>query len=149
MIEKLNKIRKENPDFDENFINKLGKKNPDLLNIIIDGELYNDHIGSKDVALLAEKFITNYKGSYIGFHIDYETVINTARNFSELNDAEFYPTDLWVWANVKYGDLGHIIPDTSHIIRIAISELTDEDFPFYPASQRAYCWLKKHIEQEN
>lgn len=146
MLEKLNKIRKENPDFDEKFINKFAKKSPELLNVMLDGEIYHDHIGSKDVAQIAEKYITNNKGNNIGFHWDYEAVMNAARSFIELNDAEFYPTDLWVWANVKYGDLAHIITDTTNIIRIAISELTDEDYPYFNASKRAYYWLLKHVE---
>ena len=42
--------------------------------------------------------------------------------------------------------------DTAKIAKLykvnAISELTDPDFPYYPASQRAYCWLRKHVEEE-
>lgn len=146
MIEKLNKIRQENPNFDRDLVNGFAKRMPELLGIMIDGEEYDCHIGSKDVAKLAEPYITNHKGEYIGFKWTYEDVISVARNYINIDDAEFYPCDLWVWANVKYGDMGHIINDSQMIIKYAISELTDSDFPFYPASQRAYYWLKKHIE---
>jgi hypothetical protein len=149
MHEKLNKVRKENPNFDRELVNSFAKNMPDLLSILIDGSMYDNHIGSKDVAMLAEQFITDDKGEHIGFRWDYETVINTAKNYIDLNETEFYPTDLWVWANVKYGDMSHITTDTQTIIRYAIAELSDDDFPFYPASQRAYCWLKKHIENES
>jgi hypothetical protein len=149
MHEKLNKVRKENPNFDRELVNSFAKNMPDLLSILIDGSMYDNHIGSKDVAMLAEQFITDDKGEHIGFRWDYETIINTAKNYIDLNETEFYPTDLWVWANVKYGDMSHITTDTQTIIRYAIAELSDDDFPFYPASQRAYCWLKKHIENES
>lgn len=148
MHEKLNKIRKEHPDFDRELVDNFARIMPDLLSILIDGCMYDNHIGSKDVAKLAEKFITNDKGEHIGFRWDYETVLNTARSYVDLNQSDFYPTDLWVWANVKFGDMGHITTDTQIIIRYAISELSDEDYPFEDASQRAYYWLKKHVENE-
>lgn len=146
MHEKLQKIRQENPNFDKKLVNMFANAMPDLLSILIDGSEYDNHIGSKDVAMLAEKYITNNKGEKIGFHWDYETVVNTVRNYVNLDDMDFYPCDIWVWANVKYGDMGHIINDMGTIIKYAIAELTDADYPFSAASQRAYCWLKKHIE---
>lgn len=108
---------------------------------------YDNHIGSKDVAKMAEPFITNNKGEYIGFHWDYETVFEQSKNYTNLETSEFYPCDIWVWANVKYGDMGHITSDSALIIKYAISELSDKDYPFSEASQRAYCWLKKHLEE--
>lgn len=51
-----------------------------------------------------------------------------------------------MWANVKFGDMAHLTNDEQFIINYALAELTDSDFPFYAASQRAYWWLKKHIE---
>lgn len=148
MNERLKKIRQENPNFDKKFIDKFDDKMPELLDIMIDGELYDEHIGEKKTAQLAQKYITNDKGDNIGFRWDYETVINMAKNYIDLNDADFYPTDLWVWANVKYGDLGHIVSEPTAIIRYTISELTDEDYPFGDPSSRAYNWLKKHIEND-
>lgn len=149
MSEKLNKIRKQNPKFNEEFVDYFSEIMPKLSEIMFEGCLYDNHIGTKEVAKLAEKFITDNKGAYIGFRWNYEDVENVARNYINLDEAPFYTTDLWVWANVKYGDIGHLINDSQTIIRYAISELTDEDYPFYDASQRAYCWLKKHIENEN
>lgn len=149
MIERLKQIRKENPNFDKELVNEFANKMENLLLVMIDGKEFDNHIGTKEVAKLAEKFITDNKGVHIGFRWNYDDVINIARNYINLDDAPFYPTDLWVWANVKYGDIGHLITDSQTVIRYAISELTDDDFPFYDASQRAYCWLKKHIENEN
>lgn len=146
MFEKLKRIRQENPDFDKQMVNMFAKSMPKLLAILIDGEKYDNHIGSKDVAKLAEPFITNNKGENIGFKWKYEDVIDIANKYINLDETEFYPTDLYVWANVKYGDMSHITNDYNTIIKYAISELMDDDFPFYPASQRAFCWLKKHIE---
>ena len=146
MFEKLKRIRQENPNFDRQMVNMFARSMPKLLNILIDGERYDNHIGSKDVAKLAEPFIINNKGEYIGFKWEYQDVIDVASKYVNLEETEFYPADIYVWANVKFGDMSHITTDPNTIIKYAISELTDDDFPFYPASQRAYCWLKKHIE---
>ena len=148
MLERLAKIRKENPNFDKKLVDIFAKNMPDLLLLMIDGDEYNKHIGTKEVAMFAEKYITNNKGEHIGFHWSYEDVISAVKNYINLDDADFYPCDIFVWANVKYADMAHIINDTPTILRYAISELTDEDFPFYDPSQRAYCWLKKHIEND-
>ena len=147
MFEKLKRIRQENPNFDKQLVNIFAKSMPDLLNIMIDGDKYDCHIGSKDVAKLAEQFITNNKGEKIGFHWSYDELMQDVSNFIKIDDMDFYPCDIWVWANVKYGDMQHLADDRT-ILKYAISELTDSDFPFYPASQRAYYWLKKHIEKE-
>ena len=146
MHSKLKAIRESNPNFDKKMVDIFAKSMPDLLMVMIDGEKYDHHIGTKDVAMLAEQYITNNKGEYIGFKWDYDDVINSVKNYINIDDAEFYPYDIWVWANVKYGDMSHITTETSTILKYALSELMDEDFPFYPASQRAYCWLKKHVE---
>lgn len=149
MHEKLNKIRKENPNFDRELVDSFAERMPELLTILIDGCTYDNHIGTKEVAELAEKYITDNKERKIGFKWDYQTVLNQVEGFINLNETEFYPADIWVWANVKYGDMQHITTDSALIIKYAISELTDADYPFHPASQRAYYWLKKHIENEN
>lgn len=149
MSEKLNKIRKENPNFDRELVNSFAKNMPDLLSILIDGKMYDNHIGSKDVAMLAEQFITDEKGNHIGFYWDYETAIDAAKNFVDLNETEYYPADVWVWLNVKYADFLGTGANTETIIKYALNELSDLDFPFYPASQKAYCWLKKHIENQS
>lgn len=146
MHEKLNRVRKQNPNFDRELVDNFAKVMPKLLDILIEGFLYDCHIGTKDTALLAEKFITNDKGEHIGFYFDYDTVISQIKNQVDLNETEFYPSDIWTWSNVKYGDMGHLTNDEKLIINYALAELLDKDFPFYPASQRAYCWLKKHIE---
>ena len=146
MFEKLKKIRQENPKFNEQIVDMFAEIMPDLLNIMIDGFKYDCHIASKDVAKLAESYITNNKGEHIGFKWKYEDVVDMAKNYVNLDETEFYPADLYVWANVKYGDMSHITKDPNTIIEYAISELSDDDFPFYPASQRAYQWVKRHVE---
>ena len=148
MYSKLKEIREKNPDFDKKMVDMFAKKMPKLLMVLVDGEKYDNHIGSKEVAMLAEPFITNHKGEHIGFYWDYDKVISAVKSIVDLDESEFYPCDIFVWANVKYGDMQHITSDSSVILKYAVSELTDEDFPFYPSSQRAYCWLKKHIENE-
>lgn len=139
MNERLYKIRKENPNFDKKLVDMFAKSMPKLLSVLIDGDEYDRHIGSKDVAHLAECYITNDKGEYIGFHWDYDSVISAVKNYVNIDEMEFYPCDIWVWANVKYGDMQHITTETSTIIRYAIAELSDPDYPFYHASYRAYC----------
>lgn len=148
MHSRLKKIREENPNFDKKMVDIFAKNMPDLLLIMIDGEEYDKHIGSKEVAMLAEPYIKNQKGENIGFHWDYDSVVGTVKSYVDMDKAEFTPCDIFVWANVKYGDMGHLIADASTILRYAVAELTDPDFPYYPASQRAYCWLKKHLENE-
>jgi hypothetical protein len=149
LYKRLQKIRRENPKFDEEMMNMFAEVMPNLLDVMIDGKDYNYHIGSKEVAELAEKYITNNKDEHIGFHWTYDEVISNIRNYTDIDNEDFYPCDIWVWANVKYGDMQHITTDSALILKTALFELTDSDFPFYPASQRAYCWLKKHIENEN
>ena len=149
MIEKLNKIRMESPNFDKELVNNFANNMPDLLSILIDGKMYDNHIGSKDVALLAQKYITNDKDEHIGFKWDYETIINTVKTFVDIDKMPFYPCDIWVWANVKYGDMSELKEELKHstIVEYAISELLDTDYPFYDASQRPYYWLKAHIQK--
>lgn len=146
MSEKLNKLRKQNPKFNEEFVNYFSKIMPELSEVMFEGYLYDNHIGTKEVAMLAEQFITDEKGNHIGFYWDYETAIDAAKNFVDLNETEYYPADVWTWLNVKYADFLGTGANTETIIKYALNELSDLDFPFYPASQKAYCWLKKHIE---
>lgn len=148
MSEKLNRLRKENPNINAEIVDYFEKIMPKLLDICLEGYIYDCHIGSKEEAIKAEKYIKNERGEIIGFHWGYEELISVVKNFINLNDAEFYPCDIWVWANVKYGDMAHIVSDMPTIIKYAIAELTDPDYPFHNASQRAYFWLKKHIENE-
>lgn len=148
MNERLYKIRKEDSDFDKKLVDMFAKSMPMLLSVLIDGHEYDKHIGSKEVAMLAERYITNNKGEHIGFHWDYESVMSAVKNYVTMDEMDFYPCDIWVWANVKYGDMQHITTETSTIIKYALAELTDSDYPFYHASHRAYCWLKKHVENE-
>ena len=147
MHDKLRKIRAEMPEFDKKMVDMFAKNMPDLLMVLIDGEKYNNHIGSKEVAELAKDYITDSKGGYIGFHWSYDEVMNAVKGYVDFEKVDFYPCDLWVWANVKYADMVNIISDSMAILKYAISDLQDPDFPFYPASQRAYCWLKKHVAE--
>ena len=152
MHEKLNKVRKQNANFDRELVDMFAENMPKLLSILIDGCLYDSHIGTRETALMAEPYIKNNKGEHIGFHYGYDTVIDFIKGYVDLNETEFYPSDIWTWSNVKYGDMAHIFKDLDenkkmrYIVEYALSELLDKDFPFYPASQRAFCWLKKHIE---
>ncbi len=72
----------------------------------MDGQEYECHIGSKDVADLAMEYIKNNRGEVIGRHWTLEQVLNIAKNYINIENEEFYDYDLFVWANVKYGDIG-------------------------------------------
>ena len=148
MHEKLNKVRQQNPNFDRELVNKFAETMPKLLSILINGCLYDNHIGSRDTALLAEPYIKNNEGEHIGFYFDYDTVINYIKTQIDLNETDIYPADIWTWSNVKFGDMQHLTNDEKLIINYALAELMDNDFPFYPASQRAYFWVKKNIENQ-
>ena len=148
MHSRIAKIRMDDPNFDKKMVDMFAKKMPKLMLTMLDGHDYDDHIGTKEVAMLAEPYIKNNKGEHIGFKWTYDNIMGVAKNYIDIENQEFYPCDLFVWANVKYGDMAHITTDAITIIKYAISELTDADFPYYPASQRAYCWLKKHVEHD-
>ena len=148
MHEKLNKVRQQNPNFDKELVDSFAKLMPKLLSILIDGCLYENHIGTRDTALLAENYIKDNKGKIIGFHFDYDTVLEHTKKYVDLNETEFYPTDVWVWSNVIYGDMGHLTGDEKLILNYALEGLMDKDFPFYSASSRPYFWLKKNIEND-
>lgn len=148
MHEKLNKVRQQNPNFDRELVDNFAKVMPKLLSILIDGCLYDNHIGSKDTALLAEPYIKDNKGKIIGFHFDYDTVLEHAKKYIDLNETEFYPADIWTWSNIVYGDIGHLTGDEKLILNYSLEGLMDSDFPYFPASSRAYYWLKKNIENE-
>ena len=148
MHSRIAKTRMDDPSFDKKMVDIFAEKMPKLMLVMLDGHDYDEHIGSKEVAMLAEPYIKNYKGEHIGFKWTYENIMSVAKNFIDIENQEFYPCDLFVWSNVKYGDMAHITTDPTTIIKYAISELTDHDFPYYHASKRAYCWLKKHVEHE-
>jgi hypothetical protein len=149
MYDLIQKIKKENPEFIEKSFNIFAKKMPKLLLIMYDGEKYDNHIGSKEVAMLAKEYITNNKDELIGFHWSYDEVASAIKSFIDIEKEEFYPCDIWVWANVRYGDMAGQREEIKPIaiLESAINDLKDTDYPFCPASQRAYCWLKKHIEE--
>lgn len=148
MHERLNKVRQQNPEFDRELVDNFAKIMPKLLSVMIDQYLYDSHIGSRDVAMLVEPYIKNNKGEQIGFHFDYDTVINFVKQKVNLNNTDFYPNDIFTFANITFGDMGHLTNDEGLIITYALESLMDTDFPFYPASQRSFRWLKKHIELE-
>lgn len=157
MFERLNKVRKENPKFNEEIVNHFAKVMPDLLNVMLDGYLFDNHIGSKEIATLAEQFIVNDKGEQIGFNLDYDTVINIAKHYVDFNETEFYPCDIFTFANIQYGDMKELLDELPleeqdkdlFIIRYSLSALQDKDFPYFSASSRAYFWLKKNVEKHS
>lgn len=148
MKERIQKIRAEHPDFDKKMVDMFAESMPKLMLVLMDGQEYECHIGSKDVADLARDYIKNNRGEAIGKHWTQEQIHSIAKNYINIENEEFYDYDLYVWANVKYGDIGHITSDSSTIIKYAIAELKDDDFPYFRASERAYRWLKKHVENE-
>ena len=151
MHERLNKIRLENPNFDREIVDMFADNMGDLLLVIIDGKEYDCHIGTKEIAMLAEQFIKNKNDEIIGFHWTYDDVVNASKNFiSDIDKEAFYMTDLWVWANVKYGDLSEQKEEIKPlaIFEAAVNDLSDKDYPFYDSSQKAYKWLKKNIENK-
>lgn len=141
MHERLTKVRRENPDFDRKMVDKFADTMPDLMSVYIDGTLYDNHVGSKDVALLAEPYIVDEDGNKIGFRWTYDEVMSAVDNIVDFDKEDFYKADVYAWVNIRYGDLSNIETD-SKIIEIALSELSDKDFPYFPSSQRAYQWIK-------
>ena len=143
-------IRKSNPDFDKNMVDIFAKSMPKLLMVMIDGEKYDKHIGTEEVAMLAEPYIKNKNDEHIGFKWKYDDVMSYAKKYVDFDDEdiEFTPFDVFVWANVMYGDLSDITTDASDIIKHTVNSLIDYDYPYFDASHKAYCWLKRHIENE-
>nr|DAL34574.1 MAG TPA_asm: hypothetical protein [Caudoviricetes sp.] len=50
MKERIQKIRAEHPDFDKKMVDMFAESMPKLMLVLMDGQEYECHIGSKDVA---------------------------------------------------------------------------------------------------
>ena len=148
MSVKLYEARRRNQEIDKELVDCFDKLMPKSLDVFIDGLQYGNHIGDKETALLAEPYITNNEGEHIGFHWTYEQVMSAVRNIVDFEKSDFCEADIFLWTNVKYGDMQHITNKEDIIINYAIAELTDDDFPFYPSNERAYRWLKQHVINE-
>ena len=150
MYDLIQKIKKENPEFIEKSFNIFAKKMPKLLLIMYDGEKFDNHIGTEEVAMLAEPYIKNKNDEHIGFKWKYDDVMSYAKRYVNFDDEEieFTSYDVFVWSNVMYGDLSDITTEASSIIKHTINSLLDYDYPYFDPSHKPYCWLKKHVENE-
>ena len=71
-----------------------------------------------------------------------------ASNYITIEDEKFKEYDLYLWANIKKGDTYGIESDPVKIIKMAIGDLKDKDFPYFPPEERAYRWLEAHREKK-
>lgn len=142
-------LMEEDSNFAKNLIMKWRAEMPSEYAKTMVEEKYGKHIISDELAQTALSFIRNNKGEDISLWSKDE-VLKIAKDYISIDDADFYPNDIYVWANVKKGDYGSFISDASRIIRIAIADLTDtSDFPFFDASETAYRWTQCNIQKHD
>ena len=145
--EKYNQLKAENPNIDKEMIETFIEEMPEEAIMLFDKMMYGCHIVDDEIAEKAMNYIKNNKGEVIGQKWKGEDVLKIAKDYIVIDDENFYPLDLIVWSNVKYGDYSHITTEPSYIIRMAISDLKDSDFPYYPSDERAYHWAKEQFKK--
>lgn len=139
--EKVKHIIEKNKDNMADFVIEMYELYPDEVEKMID-ELYNGcHIHDEQLYEQGLEYIKNVKGEYIDTW-SVEDIKKVASNHIELDKQEFTVYDLALWANVKKGDYGNIETEATKIIKMAIQDLKDKDFPYFEPSERAYRWLK-------
>lgn len=144
--EKVKHIIEKNKDNMTDFVVDMYELYPDEVERMID-ELYNGcHIRDKKMYEEGLEFIKNAKGDEID-PWNIEDIKKVASNYIELDEQEFTELDLAMWVNVKKGDYGNLESETTKIIKMAIQDLTDKDFPYFDPSERAYKWVKAHIRK--
>ncbi len=142
-----NELKKENLNLDNDmvmmFLENMPKEAKETLEIM----QYGKHIISKSLYEEALRHIKDKSGNSI-VPWSLQDVMKIASNYINIDDEKFFDYDLALWANVKRGDYGHIEKEPSKIIEIAIADLKDKDFPYYDASERAYCWAEAVTEKQ-
>lgn len=76
-----------------------------------------------------------------------EDIKKIASNYITIEDEKFKEYDLYLWANVKKADVYGIESDPVKIIKMAIADLKDKDYPYFQPEERAYKWLEAHREK--
>lgn len=138
---------RENPEFAKELVKEWRDDMPEQYAKKMYQERYGCHITSPEMYEKGLSFITDNKGEKITFW-SVDEVKKIARDYVNLDEQDFYDHDIALWANVKKGDYGSFISDASRIIRIALADLMDADYPHGDASERAYKWVECHIEKE-
>jgi len=138
---------KENPDFAKKLVKEWRDKMPENYAKTMYVEKWGCHITSPEMYEKGLSYITDNKKEKISFWT-IEEVKKIARDYINIDDQDFYDHDLALQSNIKKGDYGSFMTDASKIIRAAIADLTDEDYPWGDPSERAYKWVEAHIKEE-
>lgn len=148
---KANKIyhelKMENPNYDSEMVEHFKEKMPYEFAKMMYHEKYGCHILEEEDYLEGISYITDNKDNKIEMWKP-EDIKKIASNFITIEDEKFKEYDLYLWANVKKADTYGIESDPVKIIKMAIADLKDKDFPYYPPEERAYKWLEAHREKK-
>lgn len=141
-------MKKENMNLDNDMVMTFLKRMPIEAKETLETMRYGKHIVSKTMYDEATKCIKDKYGNPVMLW-SVGDVLKIASNYIKVDDEDFFELDLALWANVKKGDYGHIEKEPSKIVEIAISDLTDKDYPYGDPSERAYCWAKAALEEKD
>lgn len=139
-------LSKEDPDFAKELIKDWRDKMPNQYIKAMHIAKWGRHIVSKDFYERGLSFI-NYNNNPIEpFAIG--DILNIAKKYIHIEEEPFYDYDLAMMTNILKGDAYNIISDIEQIVLLAIAFLSDTDYPFGDASERAYNWVECHIKNE-
>lgn len=141
-------MKKENMNLDRDMVMTFLQEMPCEAKETLETMRYGKHIVRKSMYEEAVKLIRDNNDNPI-VPWSPNDVLKIAANYINIEDEPFFELDLALWANVKRGDYGHIESEPSKIVRIAISDLCDKDYPHGDPSERAYCWAKSAIEEHS
>ena len=142
-------MMEENPHFAKELIMQFRTEMPEEYIKSMFEARYGKHIIDKSYYEQGLKFIKDKDGNPIT-PWTIEEVEKISRDYiNNIDDEEFFIYDLAMQANIYKADFSSVISDASKIIRMAILSLKDTDNPFFEdASERAYCWVYKHLCRE-
>ena len=150
-LEKANKIYDEQLSKDSHFDHNLVIEWRDNMPYEFAKKMYEieygKHIWCEEMYKDGLSYITDNKGNEIELW-NIKDIKEIASEYIDIDDEKFYSYDLYLWANVKKADLKGIEDSASKIIKYAISDLQDKDFPFYPADEKAYRWVEAHEKEK-
>lgn len=150
-LEMADKIFLEMSMEDPDFAKKLVKKWRDTMPLQYCKEMqmakWGSHIISKNFYDTGLQFIKDNNGKPIE-PWTVEDILKVAKNYINIDDEPYYELDLAMQTNILKGDVFPIVKEPEKVVLIAIEFLSDEDYPFSDASERAYKWVECHLDKQ-
>lgn len=142
-----NDLKKNNLQIDKDMVMTFFERMPEEAMTVLTEMQYGKHIVNREFYNRAIKYIKDYKGNPINTWT-VSDVMSIADKYINIDDEPYYNYDLAFQANARKGDYGHIVVDSATIIRLAIADLSDKDYIYGEADERAYemakCLIEKH-----